>query len=234
MLANMNTSGTEITPHLDKRWHLPAYMPDLNIAGAEQDRIRINRAFLLGMMYEILQANIEDGKLVWIYFGGSSGNEIIKVHNKTVEGVPCKLHNALKFNPSVVDRVLSAVQTKMENDRRRMPGSDKLSEHVFIKSLLRDKDSIFEILYSYPEGEPENNKLPGIINKELRPLLVDEAINYFLFVFGSHQTNSAYKSAIKYMKQMVSCSKRIAQASGKDSYANAWKKYIEDRIEKLI
>lgn len=234
IITILNTKGhsKEITPHLDKRWHLPAYMPDLNAAAAEQDRKRINRAFILGKLYEILAADMEDGRLVWIYYG-ANGQETVKARGRKVDGVPCALHGALRFNPSVVDRVLADVQVRMDKDRRRMAGADRLAEHGFVKGMFSEDHGMLDWLYAYPEGEPGDERLPMIINKELRPLLLDEITDYCALVFGRHQTNLANGAATDLMRQMISSSKRLAEAVDRDSYANSWKRYIEDRIEKL-
>ena len=232
IITGLNTHGNEITPHLDKRWHLPNYMPDLNVAEAVQDRKKVNRALILGIMFDVLTATTEDGKQVWMYFG-SGGREALKVQGKTVEGIVCLLHDALASNPSVVDRVLDTVQEKMIKDRKEKTGTERFYEHGFIKGLLGSDSGILDILYTYPDGEPGNEELPDIVENELRPLLVDEIADYCKFIFGIHRINLANTTVAELINTMKSQSRCLASAPAHDGYVLSWLRYFDDRIGKL-
>jgi hypothetical protein len=64
--------GNTVTPHLDRRWHLPAYLPDLNSTLWTVEKQKIDRALILGY----LKACDFDGKSLWVYFGADGSQEV--------------------------------------------------------------------------------------------------------------------------------------------------------------
>ena len=75
-VEKLNRGEPAVTPHLDKNWHLPAYMPDLNPSHKELDYKKINRAFILGIIYDWFQVVKEQGKPVFLYTGSGTGRFI--------------------------------------------------------------------------------------------------------------------------------------------------------------
>ena len=103
-------ANSTVTPHLDKRWHLHAYMPDINQNVALQENERLIQAFLKGLLYGLFKQVKEDQKIIWTCSAG--GYSAVKVSGTTVLGLYHRMYDALGFNPTVVDRVSCGRQPK--------------------------------------------------------------------------------------------------------------------------
>lgn len=222
----------EVSPHLDKHWHLPAYMPDLNRDKAEQDEKRINRAFLLGVLYGVIDDVVEDGRNIWVCYGAGGGSEAVKVLGKPVEGKLHLLHDALSFNPGIVDKVLAKVQDIREADRSSYPVEQDILQHSFYKNCT-SSPNMLEKLYTLPSGAPGNNALPGTAKNLLGPLLVEEIENYHVFAFGSHRINQANSAAANLLETLM---EQAPAFSGDDSgsrYYSEWKSLLQEGINRF-
>ncbi len=65
----LNSKKSSLTPHLDKYWHLPAFMPDLNATQTKLDYDKCNRALLYAYMYRWISLVAVDGQFVYQYNG---------------------------------------------------------------------------------------------------------------------------------------------------------------------
>lgn len=64
----------QITPHIDKRWHLAAKMPDLDEESQNTEEYRIHAAFYWGLVYKLFDFKVE-----------SSGQEVYKLNNARLD-----------------------------------------------------------------------------------------------------------------------------------------------------
>ena len=72
-IRKLTEQGNTVTPHLDKRWHLQAYLPELNRERVQEDMSKVDRALVWGTMLGYLE-NINDyGTLTWL-FDDSAGS----------------------------------------------------------------------------------------------------------------------------------------------------------------
>ncbi|WP_217542495.1 tubulin-like doman-containing protein [Vibrio metschnikovii] len=98
-------SSRDITPHLDCRWHLPAYLPDLNSKTAKRVLADIESAFLCGLLLGIFLPVTDRGGQVWLSKMGNR-TELVRAAAVPVKAELHLLFDALKRNPAIVDEVL--------------------------------------------------------------------------------------------------------------------------------
>lgn len=230
-IKRMNETGRFVSPHLDKRWHLPAYMPDLNERQDEQDAKRIDQAFILGMIYGFLDITNDSGKDIWVYYGEGGGSQAVKVLGKTAKGVPHLLHEALRYNPVIFDKVLARVGERRESDRRNFPDEKELPKHKFCDGS--SSVNIFEKIFTYPTGDPGNASLVETVTERLMPLLLNEIENYFSFVFGLHRDTMAQKAAADYIESLVQASPAFSMADKRTRYCQDWERFLQERLRTL-
>lgn len=114
-----------ITPHIDRRWHIISYLPDLDDENQERQERQIYRAFVLGLLFDLISyRKISEGKYLYrLQLNGIETEEFV-VSN----GTPCDKYyevlNALTINPVVVATILSYMDKKFEKERN---DSGKLS-----------------------------------------------------------------------------------------------------------
>ena len=163
--------GNTVTPHIDKRWHLPAYLPDINAEVAKSDLGKVDRAFLVGLAYGMLLKETEDGREIWIFRGGGrrEGRRPVVTNGKAVRGLSHLLHDALALNPAVVDGVLSSAAEYDRDDREKHPG--ELDRHGLWKQL--SISGLVGALVRFPAGDPARPDLRDTVTKRLLPKLFD-------------------------------------------------------------
>jgi hypothetical protein len=177
---NENENST-ITPHLDRNWHLPAYMPDLNPEQAELETNRTDRALLLGIIYGWIQLVYSDGVRVYQYSGNQGTKLILKFGEKVGEATSA-LHEALPHNPVIYDEILERAQESLEE---QIKNNRMIEEHEFFKGGLRipkvQKDgiqNILDLVLDYDLKFVADSKLTERADR-LRMCLLDEIYNYY-------------------------------------------------------
>ena len=183
-----------VTPHLDRRWHLPAYLPDLNASVEKEDRIRIERAFLLGLIYRDLKAVSEDGRAIWLFRSGSQ-TSLIKVRGRDVIGRLPDLLEALSHNPAVVNKILDRATERLQQDLDSYPHDVDL--HGFKVGCLQEPN-ILERLLTYPtqtiHDEGASHQTSVLLGR-----LFEEISRYLRTAYGSreHAANEATRTLIQ-------------------------------------
>ncbi|MBQ1926961.1 MAG: hypothetical protein II180_12680 [Proteobacteria bacterium] len=131
-LVNQITPSTErtpvITPHIDCRWHVVANMPDLDETNQKNLENRIYRAFMLGLLYRMIECSTTPrGKYIYKLRFGRNPEDFV-VSNKT----PCdefyEVLDALTINPVIVSNILK--------DTNRQLDREVTSKTLFVHSKL--------------------------------------------------------------------------------------------------
>lgn len=107
-----------VTPHLDRNWHLPAYLPDFNAARVKLDARRIRQAFLFGLLYGQLEVVNDRGDQLWQFKSGRV-IELLQENGAPVPGELHRLFHALHCNPVQVDQILVESRTRQDFDVNR-------------------------------------------------------------------------------------------------------------------
>ncbi len=232
---HLNNGASTVTPHLDKRWHLPAFMPDLNPQQVDLDTKKNDRAFLLGMIYGWIELVGDSGRLVYQYHGNTGSKLILKSGTVVTEEF-YNLHNSLNHNPTIYEEIVERAEREKQLDRRR---SNTITNHQFIlgakqiSSVTKDNvTNILDVTFAYETegmGEPS---LPASANR-LRDRLFDEIENYYLTMYGSHREYQSKQEAIAFINELWENSsfRKITDEKSAE-YAN-WRNSIDIKLSKL-
>jgi hypothetical protein len=218
-----------ITPHLDRNWHLPAYMPDLNPERAELETNRTDRALLLGVIYGWLQLVNSDGKRVYQY-SGNQGTKLLLKFGEKVEEDTFNLHEALPHNPVIYDEILERFQETQESQIRN---NRNIHEHDFIRGAVEiskvRKDGIGNILDLVLAYDQEFISNPSLTERadRLRQCLLTEICEYFKKV---KRSESAKRGAANLIYQLWKESE-VRQRTPQDS--EEYHKWLNDINNKL-
>lgn len=122
-----------ITPHIDRNWHIVSAMPDLDEANHVAQEKRIYKAFMLGMILDMINyKEISQGKYLYKLHVKNCESEDFVVSNKT----PCdhyyEVLDALTINQVVVKDILATAERMFS---REISGAAKMS---FSGSLLNE------------------------------------------------------------------------------------------------
>lgn len=103
-LSPSNERNDRTTPHIDKRWHLISYLPDMSDDYQRKLRRQIVRAFFFGLSYEAFGSNRgRDGSYIFHLKGE---RDMGQIELMVPDGSKCdrfhKLFEALKFDPQIV------------------------------------------------------------------------------------------------------------------------------------
>ena len=155
-----------ITPHLDKSWHLISEMPDLSDEMQKEQEKIIYKALILGLLYDQIRYEKTSGdKYKYGLWLDNSSKEI----QLTSKGVTCdtfyQIVDALTINPTIVKRILSAIDSIMETERKNnivkyeQTALYKGINNLILRELSGDnrKMSIFGIAAAYKATTPPEN-----------------------------------------------------------------------------
>jgi len=232
----LNREEPTVTPHLDKRWHVPASMPDLNPKQAELDNKRNDRAFILGLIYEWLTVTNSHGKYLWQYNDRKTTRWIYR-NGKEIEKELYLLHKGLLHNPIICEEILERASERLEQDKREY--GEIVENHLFVKNAasytLSTKDNaknILDLLLLYEKEDLSRPELPDRGN-ELRQQLLDEIEQYYIETCGKHRERLAKRNAGLFIRQLWEDSV-IRQSEPRDSYPySRWDNLINRKLEEL-
>jgi hypothetical protein len=227
-----------VTPHLDKRWHLPAYLPDLNEEFHAQDMQRIDAALLRGLAHGLFKVVREDGRDVW-EFSGTAGPQLVRVHGDPVRGHLHTLHHALLFNPAIVDQALEKADAGRARDRQEHPMQQPtaIARHGFYNGAkavpgLEGTPNLLEAVLAYPTAEPADERLPDQ-SLDLLGDLMNEIEGYFLFAYGPTKANTAGQSAANLIEKLREDAPTYQNADARAAVRSRWDSVIDAKLETL-
>lgn len=186
-----------ITPHLDRNWHLPAYMPDLNPDRAKLETNRTDRALLLGLIYGWLKLVDSDGQRVYQYDGLLGAKLILKSGEKVQEEIHL-LHEALPHNPVIYNEILKRVQRSQEIEGRNNRSGveyDFIGGALEISSVKKEGvRNILDIVLSYDQVYNSDSSLIENADR-LRQCLLIEIVDYFNTMSPNRQETAKREAA---------------------------------------
>ena len=169
------------SPHLDKHWHLPAYMPNIGFTQAEEIG-KVFKALCWGLLLEQFKSESKGGDNYWKYTGNYScfikdvdknmiltGNSLKYAVNRLFEG--------LTTNPSIVEEVLDAADRwwndakdlwlQKETDENTV--LEKMKQAKFIQTMIQFKFKLF------PKEKTASNWFSILTSKE--NMLLEKFLN---------------------------------------------------------
>ncbi len=205
-IDKLNKSGRTITPHLDKRWHSPYYLPPLHDINVKRTNENISRALSLGLMMGVLEASEADGKYSWLFHGPDYNKWVSYGDNNCGEYV-YNLHKALTRNMGLVDSIISRSDEIRRKDKTKH--GQEYKNFKFYEQAAKiyyapagKQINVLDILLMYNDYHSisKEDKKAGIA---LVKSFADEVKAIFLEIFGDHQPNKANAEGLKFMKRLV-------------------------------
>jgi len=235
-----------VTPHLDKRWHLPAYLPDLNKKQVIIDRKRIEKAYFLGLIYGYLKKTRFNEMNIWECHTRKFGRRTVMIGGKKIENNFYQLYCSMFHNPALVDIIIENAERQRDNDLSEhiVEGKIKIGRHEFYKGCIKcpykeidDKagsnyniiDTIFVFFHENPNKDLLN------LTVDLLKSLMLEIKKYYMVVCGKYKSNLAKHNAKLFIKEL--CNKSIYYKDFKlsNNYVyNRWQEDINQFIEEEL
>jgi hypothetical protein len=233
-INKLNHGESTVTPHLDRHWHLPIYMPDINPNQTQMDNDNKDNALLLGIIHQWTKLVGEDGQDIYQYYGERSNRLILKLGEKVTKET-FKLHEALGFNPTICEEIINRAKAQRIADS----SSNSINEHDFIKGCLHlnlsskgNLNNILDLALSY-ELEDRNNSTLIEKGKRIRQALLDLITAYYNSVYGVHQANTSNQEAAEFiLKLWDQSSVRQKEAASSSTY-NEWESLIRNYTNAL-
>ena len=104
------------SPHLDKHWHLPAFMP--NIGFTQMDElIKVFRAMYWGLLFNKFKSESRGGDNYWKYVGSTTSfiknidGQMVLTGN-SLDYALDRLFNSLSANPDIIKSILEDADTQ--------------------------------------------------------------------------------------------------------------------------
>lgn len=223
-----------VTPHLDKQWHLPAFLPDLNPGLAREEETMIDRVLIIGILMGYFRSVDDYGDITWEFFEGKN-TRLLKIGDKLVDKYTYSLYRALRHNPIIVGKVLQLFDEQKEIDRNEL--QEKITEHTFYKGVfefnylpIREKLSVFDLVLRYADDAPTDETLP---EKELQLLdvMLEEIYSYFEYAFGKHRKGEARSKTEEFIEHLKKESKYFNEAGKDDRRFQKWEAVIKEKVE---
>lgn len=217
------------THHLDRNWHLPAYLPDLNLDFAKTNEEDRKTAFFYGLVSGMVRCRPLDAGEVWHFYSTSSDSRGVLVQGKPVECGYFNLFEALSYNPRLVDELKEMVEPQREKDLMQY-GLD-LEKHLFVQGCVQvDSQTILDAILSLSAEKP------NLDLEELEWSLVDNCITmvvgYYQDCYGPRRIQTALEDATKFLMQL---SDRSTKVSGMDLGSKRhWLKEYNSRIDQVV
>ena len=231
-IRKLTQRGNTVTPHLDKRWHLQAYLPEISSQRVNEDKTNVNRALLWGIMMGYLQNIDEYGRITWL-FNDDAGSRLIHAGEEPADKYLHSLHQALLHNPIIIDKVLQ--RTAQETERDLSDKRDNIAEHAFHNNSQKiyydpagdDAINAVDAILRYADGDPGD---PDLIKEGnvLFKLLLEEIKGYYIKTFGSHREVMAKQEAHTFIDNLIAKSTRFAQADRKGIQFRTWENIINE------
>jgi hypothetical protein len=233
-IRRLTNEGNTVSPHLDKRWHLQAFMPDLNPRKVEEEEHKVDRVWLHGLIFGYLQVVEDDRREVWAY-NRDSGSALVVMDGEAAQGRLFRLHEALLHNPAIVEQTLQRAEEEMADDRDKH--AEQVQLHRFHAGLhsapgMKESMNMLDVVLSFPKGgsaEPRiNEKRDALLG-----VLLNEIASFFRDFYGSHRSHTAGDQATALIDQLRKGSNIYRQADEGSRDLQTWKNLIDGHIRKL-
>lgn len=191
-----------VTPHLDKRWHLINYMPDINDGQAAQDKRKITIQFINGLLYGFIISRKKEDRSIWVFIDKNGNAQEIKNGDRDLEAKYPILLTGLGSNPFIIDSIKNRVAEIKNRDFERF--SSNLEKHKFLNLLTEEHNNLIDILIKYVNNasRAEEKKAKEKIIEILK-FFLDEVVEYMISYYGSSRKRTALEVAIKYIYVML-------------------------------
>ncbi len=222
-----------VTPHLDKRWHLINYMPDINDGQAAQDKRKITVQFIKGLLYGFIISRKKEDRSIWVFKDKYGNVQEIKNGDRDLEAKYPVLLTGLGSNPFIIDSIKNRVAEMKNRDFDVF--SRELEKHEFMCLLTKGHPNLIDILIEYVNDCGRSKEAEGKIKIiEILDNFLDEVVEYMTNYYGSSRKRTALEVAIKYMYTMLNSSDKYEKSDKEVDYIQEISAKIETKCRSVI
>lgn len=233
VIERLKRNPEAVTPHLDKRWHLPVYMPDINDEQVEIDKIAIDKSLINGILYEIFQNRNNDGKITWQFKDRNGGSKSIKVKNREIGGTYQNLIEGLGYNPNYVDEVNERVEEMGREDRNKY--THNFEKHKIVKLASEDSINFVDVLIKYVNQEVSSKKLEAKEKiMDLLNIFINSGARYFQEIYGENRRRIYGEIYSCYLMTILNESKEFAKSDKTVDFILDIKNKIKMNVEMIL
>lgn len=199
------------SPHLDKRWHLPAYMPNIGVS-MDNTLNDVFRALCYGLLFERLSVKTKSGGDYWYAISTPSDyisdfdGKVIDVKGKNVAvALNTLFERGLSSNPKLVANILKHADKQWDEARKSWLNIDeKTLDKMKAQPIVKKIQSFsFSKIYSATSWSKAKYNFFFVVNDQdnvgliadnmtkLKAMLFSDLINRLINVFGA--TNDTCK-----------------------------------------
>lgn len=227
------TPDKEITPHLDKRWHHAAYMPDIHEDKAEKDRIKIRNAFIYGLLLHSLSIKTNRGQMIWQHMG-NDGTRIVKLPgNVKCQPLLHSLYKGLFYNGNIVDKILIQTRSVLQEDKIIYSKKGNFRQTEFYKQSVlpifyggKDTElTIIDLLSIYPNEDLSDKSLQAE-GVEILKSLLSCISKYYIDIAGESPATKA--EAVKLVKKILENSELFKKAKKNENYISEYHQHLKE------
>lgn len=236
-IDRLNRNEPMVTPHLDRRWHIPANMPDLNPKQAELDIKRTDRALILGLIHQWLVIVNTHGKHLYQY-NDIASTRLIYRNGKEIGGEIFTLHRGLLHNPIMCGEIIERAREIRLQDKKKYNAD--IESHQFIQkcsylSLVTKPEitNILDALFLYELEDTSRSDLQERAN-QLRLLLLEEIEAYFIEFYGEHRIILAKRAVAEFIEELWASSTVRHRVEQDSSQYNNWRNIIDRKLETIM
>lgn len=189
------------TPHLDKYWHLPSYMPYIGSSMAEEKK-KLFRALYGGLLFDKFKAVYDGGEYYWTYLGKTCQyiKDIDGIRVTIGQSQESALNNlfekGLANNPDIVNQVNDFVEGQWEKEKEKWLGAERDESNEL--QLMKDSDivrTISDYKYNIHNSFKKNQNWFTLLNsrqglvlfntiKEQKEFFFIDLMNHLIDIFG--------------------------------------------------
>ncbi|MCR4921969.1 MAG: tubulin-like doman-containing protein [Bacteroidaceae bacterium] len=195
------TSKT-VSPHLDKYWHLPSYMPSIGSTMAEESK-RLFRALYGGLLFGKFKAAYNGGEYYWKYLGTTSqylkhiDGGMITIGQSQEAALNNLYEKGLVNNPEIVDEVNAYVEDRWVEARNKwLVASHDESNELLMMKETEIAQSIINYRFSIHSSFKRNQSWFTLLNSrkglplfnivnEHRSFFFEDLADRLINVFGA-------------------------------------------------
>ncbi|MGL5988437.1 tubulin-like doman-containing protein [Cetobacterium sp.] len=234
VIEKLNRNELTVTPHLDKRWHLINYMPDINDEQADIDKKAVTKGFVNGILYNIIQQRKDDGRSIWTFLEREGSSKPIEIGNTPVKVLYPNLLEGLGYTPYFVDDINLRIKEKKVEDFEFQRHA--LENHKFITiANTKDNKNIVDILIEYVnDAEPAKKKEAQVKIMEILNIFIEQAQEYIDEFYGDYRKTTSSEVAAFYISAALNESSKYSQSDKGVNFIEDLKNKISGKVESIL
>lgn len=194
----LKNNESTINPHLDKRWHLINYMPDINDNEAQKDKTLIIDGFINGLLFENIIERDKEGLKIWAFKDSNGNMTEIKSGERDIKAEYPNLLLGLGSNPFIVDEIEKMAASREERDFNIY--STQLERHTYIELAKEKAPNLIDILIKYiTQTERSREEEAKDKAKEILNQFMETSKNYI----GKYYSSAKHKTPTEVFSKFI-------------------------------